>query len=104
MQKFNSIKEAVQAMQVTDGGVSIGVIESISPLAIKLLNDEKFRFTDKTSIVPEHLKDRSVKMSFTVHGHSYNDNVTIYSGLKPGEKVVIVTYNNKRNCVIVGRV
>lgn len=103
MQKFNSIKEAVQAMQVTEGEVSIGIIESISPLAIRLLNDEKFRFTDRTSIVPEHLRDHSVKMSFTVHDHSFNDKVTIYNGLKHGEKVILMTYNHKRNCVVVGR-
>lgn len=105
---YLSLKEAIQGMQNSDGGIHIGKVVSVSPLQIKVLNDENFKITEKMISIPEHLTDHEVKISISteMHGVSHllsRKSITVHNALKSGDMVLLASYNHKTNFIAIGR-
>lgn len=63
-----------------------GQVTSIRPL--KILVEQRLELTQSFLIVPEHLTDYSVSAKV---GNSGRQTITFYNGLKPGDRVILLS-------------
>lgn len=92
-----------------------GEVMSTSPLKIKLKNDDKLILPEGAFIVPQHLKVYTVTADITggegltsVHGFSSfslpQATVQIDNSLKKGDKLMVISCNEKQKYYILDRI
>ena len=117
-----SLKQLFQTLSSDSGEVMQGIVTSVSPLRIQMVNDEKLIITDRITIVPWHLTNYTTtctitwktenksggagEAAFSSHNHDIigTKNITINNALKVGEKVYVLALNNKKKYFILDRV
>lgn len=114
-------RAAVEAVEASNPvAVSVGTVLSISPLKISL--NQALTLTEQFLIVPQGLTDYKTKIEFTqktkgavveLDGKQYNGNitlnattheVTIYNGLKVGEKVLLLKMQGGQKYLVIDKV
>ncbi|MBR5432148.1 MAG: DUF2577 domain-containing protein [Bacteroidales bacterium] len=110
-----SLKELFQGMIPSSCSLLQGTVISVSPLKIQIANDAKLVISAASTIIPKHLTDRTVKVTIPNSGghsqyvgsgiHSHTEvNMTIYDGLKPGDKLHLLAVQNSKKFIALGRV
>lgn len=89
-------QNAMDNSQMTD--LRFGTVISTAPLKIKISTN--LTLPESVLIVPEHLKTHSVSMS--IDGNTQN--VTIYSGLRVGNKIALLRKQGGQNYYILDRI
>lgn len=88
--------QAVEAGRPAD--VCQGTVISTGPLSVQV--DQKNTLHASQLLVPEHLTDHSVKMILPEFGET---SVTVKSGLKSGDTVLMIQKKGAQQYLIVGR-
>ena len=95
-----SIKALFQGL-IPDGDEVIqGIVKSAEPLRIQAVNDEKLLINTPLLIVPKHLSTYTVQVQIA----SYTGEMTVHNGLKVGEKVHLISFNNGKKYYVLDRV
>lgn len=119
-----SIKQLIQGM--TGDGVEVvqGIVKSVSPLKIQIVNDDKLTISSAITYVPRHLTDYSATVDIvqgngTVSGRTataddhthalssfniYKATMTVYNALKVGETVHILSFNHGKQYYVLDRI
>lgn len=106
MQEPTSIKQMIQGMAPSSVEVVQGKVISASPLKIQLLNDEKMELSGNIICLPKHLSTYQTTVDIAAGGDIGNINgvsMTVYNGLKTGEVVYILSFNNGKKYFILDR-
>lgn len=93
--------------------VMTGTVTGVSPLTVTV--EQRFTLSSAFLIVPEHLTDHKVNMSFAgqtdeagdpAHRHGYGGQLTmtVHNGLKSGDSVVLIRQQGGQKYLIVDRV
>lgn len=115
--QYTSLKGAFQSMVPKQTGVVDAIVISVSPLSVKLKNDDKVTISATSLIVPNTLTNHTVTVDIeggTVIGKTENGDslksftikggkMTISSGLSIGETVCLLSTDNNKTFVIVDR-
>ncbi len=121
MSEPNSLKELFQGMVPQSISLCSGEVTSTSPLAVQISNRSKMIATGITLACPKHLTDYTAYMtvnhitgdtgggsgdaSFESHHHSYSGKKSflVHDGLKVGEEVYLLCFNNGEMYYILDR-
>lgn len=99
-----SLKGLFQSLIPDQGGTIQGKVISTTPLKIRAVNDEKLTLNASLLIVPKHLTDYTVAVEIKANGEASNGTMTVYNGLKVGEKVHLLSFNNGKKYYVLDRV
>lgn len=115
-----SIKQLIQGM--TGDGVQVvqGIVKSVNPLKIQIVNDEKLTISAAITYVPRHLTDYTTTCSLakgekgSVYGpatdgsrltdFTFSGSITVYNALKVGETVHILSFNHGKQYYVLDRI
>lgn len=116
--KETSIKQLFQGM-VPEGAVLLqGTVISVSPLKIKIVNDDKLVIGTNITVVPRHLQDYTTTVdiangsinsrtregdtlsTFSISGAT----MTVHNSLKAGDTVHIMSLQNGKKYYVLDRV
>lgn len=126
IQEASSLKEAFQGMVPEIMKVIEGTVISASPLKIKAANDDKLIIEPNITCLPRHLTDYTTQVDImlgkgsldsktdegtcdSAHTHMletyniYKATMKVYNGLKAGETVYILSFNNGKKYYILDR-
>ena len=121
MNNGTSLKSLFQGLIPDSCGIIQGTVISASPLQIRAENDDKLIINELLLIVPHHLTNHKVTVDIgngnvtaqtsSVDGHSHElmqfalqqGIMTVYNGLKVGEKVHLLSLNNGKKYYILDR-
>lgn len=92
----NIVLKAVEEGDPCD--VILGTVIKDSPVAVQI--DQKTTLWESQIIVPEHLRDHAEKMSIPGVGEV---SVTIKSGLKLGQQILLLQKRGAQQYVVLGR-
>lgn len=113
-----SLKSVIQGLQASPPGLRIGTVVSLSPLSISLAGDDKIKLKDSNCVILDYLRDQTVEVSFsgTASGDvttsegsgalkniTYSGTMTIKQGLKVGDQVHILSLNEGKQYIVLGR-
>lgn len=101
MENQTSLKQMIQEMAPIGPGVVEGTVTNVAPLEITLANDAKMILTANSLIVPEHLTDHVIDAN--IMAISLKGKIVLYQGLKVGECVYLLFYNNGKKYFILDR-
>lgn len=108
MPQETSLRELLaKAVPGEKAEIVIGTVTKTSPLEIQVSNDAKLVVTDSNAFVPRHLTDYSVSiyLSGSIDGHSIGTRSgKIYNGLKRGDQVYMLAYQNGALYFVLDRV
>ena len=96
-----SLKQMIQGMALIGPGVVEGTVTNVAPLEITLANDAKMILSANSLIVPKHLTDHVVDAN--IIATSLKSKITLYMGLKVGESVYLIFYNNGKKYFVLDR-
>ena len=111
----NSIKQLLQGFSGDGQTVLLGIVMSVSPLKIQLVNDEKMIIGSNMVYVPMHLKDHSTQVTIsggsvsgaTTDGSllsfSYQGAMTVHNALKAGERVHLLSFGHGKQYYVLDR-
>ena len=110
-----SLKELFQGMIPDSCSLLQGTVISVSPLKIQIANDAKWVIGAAATIIPKHLTDYTVKVTIPSSGghsqytgsgiHSHQEvTMTVYNGLKPGDRLHLLAVQNSKKFIALGRV
>lgn len=91
-------KIAGDSISISD--VYEGSVTSANPLKITLVNDEKIILSSVNLVVPEHLRNKTVSVTF----NGVTKSITIFEALKSGDKVYLLSYNNGKKYFVLDRI
>ncbi len=126
MKDATSLKQLIQSMAPDGAGVVEGTVTCTTPLEITLTNDVKMVLSVNSLIVPEHLTDHAVMADIMMedgalyaptggdedsgeHDHELMNfqltggKIILHTGLKAGETVYLLSYNNGKKYYILDR-
>lgn len=117
-----SLKGLFQNMSGTEVEVLQGIVKSISPLKIQIVNDEKRIVGPNSVIVPWHLTDYSTEVTvnwltesasggsgeaaYAAHSHAIigRKTITVHNALKTGEIVHVLSFNHGKQYFVLDKV
>lgn len=114
-----SIKALIQQLGPDQPGLLVGTVKALSPLSITLVGEEKIELTDTNCVILDYLRDQKVEVSFSgtasgsvstpkgdgsIKNITYKGYMTIKQGLKIGDSVHVLSLNEGRQYVVLGRV
>lgn len=111
----DSIKKLFQDMIPTSCALVEGTVISTSPLKIQITNDAKLIIGAASTVIPQHLTNYSVTVTIPASGghsqyagdgvHTHKEvTMTIYNGLKQGDKLHLLAVQNSKKYFALGRV
>lgn len=94
-------KAAVEAVNASKpANVVFGKVISVSPLKIQV--EQKLILSSAQLVVSEHLTDHEVDM--TLDSITGRKTVTIHSGLKVGDKVIMLQKSGGQKYIVIDRI
>lgn len=117
-----SIKQLFQGMAGEGAEVLQGIVKSVSPLKIQIVNDEKLTIGPNITYVPQHLTDYETEVTvkwqtesasggsgdaaYAAHSHGITGRkkITVHNALKVGEKVHVLSFNHGKQYYVLDRV
>lgn len=101
MEDCTGLKQMIQNMAPNVPGITEGTVTNVAPLEITLINDAKMILSANSLIVPEHLTDHVINVN--IMATSTNSKIVFYTGLKVGESVYLLFYNNRKKYYVLDR-
>lgn len=111
MDNDTSVKGIIQRL-IPDGPVIIeGIVIKTEPLNIQLINDNKMVLGPGVLIIPKHMTDYEAEVNIepvelnqesgaiSLIGYK----MTVFNGLKEGERVLLLSLNNGKKYYILDR-
>lgn len=120
-----SLKGMFQGIAAGETEVLQGIVKSVSPLKIQIVNDDKLVIGPNITYVPRHLTNYKTEISGpNIQSYYYTGNstdggtapvspphvhalgripVTVYNALKVGEKVHILAFNHGKQYYVLDR-
>ncbi len=96
-----------------------GIVKSVNPLKIQIVNDEKLIIGSNITYVPKHLTDYTTTYTISKGNDKINEsvsddsgltdfalsgNITIHNALQAGEKVHVLSFNHGKQYYVLDRV
>ncbi len=92
-------------MNTPDGGIYEGCVRNVSPIDIVLKDEEKFHIYEKMLTIPKELSDYDIDITIPdYNGTSRKATGKVHNSLKVGDSVVLVSCNNNKQFLVIGRV
>ena len=117
-----SIKQLFQGMVGDGAEVLQGIVKSVSPLKIQIVNDEKLTIGPNITYVPWHLADYTTEVTvewrtenasggsgdaaYASHNHAIlgRKKIIVHNALKVGDKVHVLSFNHGKQYFVLDRV
>lgn len=117
-----SLKQLFQGMAGNGVEVLQGIVKSVGPLKIQIVNDEKLTIGPNITYIPRHLTDYSTEVTvswrtenasggsgdaaYASHSHSIigRKAVTVHNALKVGDRVHVLSFNHGKQYYVLDRV
>ncbi len=117
-----SIKQLFQGMVGDGAEVLQGIVKSVSPLKIQIVNDEKLTIGPNITYVPWHLTDYTTEVTvewrtenasggsgdaaYASHNHAIlgRKKIIVHNALKVGDKVHVLSFNHGKQYFVLDRV
>ncbi|MCC8136401.1 MAG: DUF2577 domain-containing protein [Ruminococcus sp.] len=96
-----SLKGIIQGMMSDSAELMQGTVISESPVKIQMANDEKLIINERIAVIPRHLSDYTSEAAFDGEDPLP---LTVYNGLKTGEKVYVLSLNRGKLYYVLDRV
>ena len=117
-----SLKQLFQGMAGNGVEVLQGIVKSVVPLKIQIVNDEKLTIGPNITYIPRHLTDYSTEVTvswrtenasggsgdaaYAPHSHSIigRKAITVHNALKVGDRVHVLSFNHGKQYYVLDRV
>lgn len=117
-----SLKQLFQGMAGNGVEVLQGIVKSVGPLKIQIVNDEKLTIGPNITYIPRHLTDYSTEVTvswrtenasggsgdaaYASHSHSIigRKAITVHNALKVGDRVHVLSFNHGKQYYVLDRV
>lgn len=117
-----SLKQLFQGMAGNGVEVLQGIVKSVGPLKIQIVNDEKLTIGPNITYIPRHLTDYSTEVTvswrtenasggsgdaaYASHSHSIigRKTITVHNALKVGDRVHVLSFNHGKQYYVLDRV
>lgn len=117
-----SLKQLFQGMAGDGVEVLQGIVKSVGPLKIQIVNDEKLTIGPNITYIPRHLTDYSTEVTvswrtenasggsgdaaYASHSHSIigRKAITVHNALKVGDRVHVLSFNHGKQYYVLDRV
>ncbi len=122
MENGMSIKQLIQGLMPEGVCVVQGVVQSASPLKIKIEGDEKLIISEQNTYVPWQLTDYDTEVTvdwrseeesggggmaaYAAHSHAIKGRkkIRVHNALKTGDKLHILAFNHGKQYYVLDRV
>lgn len=120
--KKTSLKQLFQGMAGDGVEVLQGIVKSVGPLKIQIVNDEKLTIGPNITYIPRHLTDYSTEVTvswrtenasggsgdaaYASHNHAITGRkaITVHNALKVGDRVHVLSFNHGKQYYVLDRV
>lgn len=117
-----SLKQLFQGMAGDGVEVLQGIVKSVGPLKIQIVNDEKLTVGPNITYIPRHLTDYSTEVTvswrtenasggsgdaaYASHNHAITGRkaITVHNALKVGDRVHVLSFNHGKQYYVLDRV
>lgn len=117
-----SLKQLFQGIAGNGVEVLQGIVKSVGPLKIQIVNDEKLTIGPNITYIPRHLTDYSTEVTvswrtenasggsgdaaYASHSHSIigRKAITVHNALKVGDRVHVLSFNHGKQYYVLDRV
>lgn len=117
-----SLKQLFQGMAGDGVEVLQGIVKSVGPLKIQIVNDEKLTIGPNITYIPRHLTDYSTEVTvswrtesasggsgdaaYASHSHAITGrkSITVHNALKVGDRVHVLSFNHGKQYYVLDRV
>lgn len=117
-----SLKQLFQGMAGDGVEVLQGIVKSVGPLKIQIVNDEKLTIGPNITYIPRHLTDYSTEVTvswrtenasggsgdaaYASHSHAITGRktITVHNALKVGDRVHVLSFNHGKQYYVLDRV
>lgn len=117
-----SLKQLFQGMSGDGVEVLQGIVKSVGPLKIQIVNDEKLTIGPNITYIPRHLTDYSTEVTvswrtenasggsgdaaYASHNHAITGRkaITVHNALKVGDRVHVLSFNHGKQYYVLDRV
>lgn len=117
-----SLKQLFQGMAGNGAEVLQGIVKSVGPLKIQIVNDEKLTIGPNIIYIPRHLTDYSTEVTvswqtenasggsgdaaYASHSHAITGRktITVHNALKVGDRVHVLSFNHGKQYYVLDRV
>lgn len=117
-----SLKQLFQGMAGNGVEVLQGIVKSVGPLKIQIVNDEKLTIGPNITYIPRHLTDYSTEVTvswrtenasggsgdaaYASHSHAITGRkaITVHNALKVGDRVHVLSFNHGKQYYVLDRV
>lgn len=117
-----SLKQLFQGMAGNGVEVLQGIVKSVGPLKIQIVNDEKLTIGPNITYIPRHLTDYSTEVTvswrtenasggsgdaaYASHSHAIigRKAITVHNALKVGDRVHLLSFNHGKQYYVLDRV
>lgn len=117
-----SLKQLLQGMAGDGVEVLQGIVKSVGPLKIQIVNDEKLTIGPNITYIPRHLTDYSTEVTvswrtenasggsgdaaYASHNHAITGRkaITVHNALKVGDRVHVLSFNHGKQYYVLDRV
>ena len=117
-----SLKQLFQGMAGDGVEVLQGIVKSVGPLKIQIVNDEKLTIGPNITYIPRHLTDYSTEVTvswrtenasggsgdaaYASHNHAITGRkaITVHNALEVGDRVHVLSFNHGKQYYVLDRV
>lgn len=117
-----SLKQLFQGIAGDGVEVLQGIVKSVGPLKIQIVNDEKLTIGPNITYIPRHLTDYSTEITvswrtenasggsggaaYASHNHAITGRkaITVHNALKVGDRVHVLSFNHGKQYYVLDRV
>ena len=92
-----SLKNMIQSMQVNDGTIHEGTVQNVNPIEISLTGNERFNISGAMLIVPQAYSDYNIEVEIK------RESGTVHNALQQGDKVALLSFNEMKNFIVIGK-
>lgn len=101
-QTTTGLKQLFQSLCPEASSIVEGIVTSVSPLQVTLVNDAKMVLGIHSFVLPQHLTDYNISVTIPELNHSKTD-ITIHNSLTCGENVYLLPFHNGKKFYILDR-
>lgn len=98
-----SLTQYIKALAGKPVEVITGRVESVHPIKIIGINDEQLKIPEAALVIPEHLRDRKVKINITMGKINFSTVTDLNTGLKTDDTVTMIPYDNWNRFLVIDR-
>lgn len=99
-----SLKQMFQGMIPIGAELIQGIVISVGPIRIQIVNDSKHMISRLSTIVPQHLTDHTVSATISDENGTHNSLVTVHNALQVGDRVHLLSLQSGKKYFVLGRV